>query len=73
MNSNLLLLNRINRLCLFPEIIIIIIIIKNSKRILFMVPELYWPCPKACVLYLSPQLNFVIVANGAYYVICPIF
>ena len=27
MNSNLLLLNRINRLCLFPEIIIIIIII----------------------------------------------
>ena len=35
MNSNLLLLNRINRLCLFPEIIIIIIIIiGNSYRTL---------------------------------------
>ena len=33
MNSNLLLLNRINRLCLFPEIIIIIIIITSSDDI----------------------------------------
>ena len=30
MNSNLLLLNRINRLCLFPEIIIIIIITSSD-------------------------------------------
>ena len=46
---------------------------KNSKRILFIVPELYWPCPKACVLYLLPQFNFVAVAYGAYYIICQIF
>ena len=32
MNSNLLLLNRINRLCLFPEIIIIIIINRNRNN-----------------------------------------
>ena len=46
---------------------------KNSKRIIFMVPELYWSCPKAYVLYLLPQFNFVTVANRAYYVICPMF
>ena len=47
---------------------------KNSKRILFIVLELYWSRPKACILYLLPLFNFVTVAKNAYYVIilCPI-
>ena len=44
---------------------------ENSKRIIFIVLELYWPCPNACIQYLLVQFSFVTVANRTYYVICP--
>ena len=46
---------------------------KDSKRILFIVLELYWPCTKACVLYLLAQYSFVTVANRTYYITCPMY
>jgi len=43
---------------------------KNRKRTLFIALELYYCCPKTCILYLSLQFNFVIVANRVYFIIC---
>ena len=45
---------------------------KNSKRTMFLVSELCFLCSKACVLYFLVKNIIWTVANGTYYIICPI-